>query len=56
MKKLVLKRWVENFLILVCVFGLFLDCILEHNDITLYIYGTILIILSSVLLVKYGRD
>lgn len=56
MKKVVLKRWLENVLIGVCVFGLFLISILEHNDITLYIYGIILIVLPIILLAKYGRD
>ena len=56
MKKVVLKRWLENVLIGFCVFGLFLVGILDHNDIRLYIYGTILIVLPLLLIAKYGRD
>ena len=56
MKKVYLKKWLENLLIGFCVFGLFLIGILEHNNVTLYIYGTILVVLPTILLVKYGRD
>lgn len=56
MKKLVLKKWIEFILYAVMMYGLFLVGIFEHNDISLYIYGSILFILSSGLLLRYGRN
>lgn len=56
MKKLVLKKWVEVVLSFACAFGVFLIGGFEHHDFSLYLYGILLIILPTILFVKYARD
>lgn len=56
MKRLVFKKWVELLMILIIANGIYLIGILEHNSLGLYIYGTLLVVVPSFLLVKYGRN